>query len=127
MIGRLIADQEIVPDLILSSSARRALATAQLIADASGYERDIIVSRDIYHAETDTYIELLRQITEKVSSVMIVGHNPGLEEFVEELSGDYVRMPTAALVVITLPISSWSHIDSEVAGRIVNVWLPREL
>ncbi len=54
---------------------------------------------------------------------MVVGHNPGIEELVEELTGEWVRMPTSALAQIDLAIDNWSDLELEETGKLVNVWL----
>jgi phosphohistidine phosphatase len=58
---------------------------------------------------------------------MVVGHNPGMEELVEQLGGHYQRMPTAALAQIALPISRWRDLDEDTNGRLVNLWRPKEV
>jgi phosphohistidine phosphatase len=58
-MGQLLRDEDIVPDLIITSSAERAQTTAELAAIASGYENEITYTRRLYHAAPDAYIELL--------------------------------------------------------------------
>ena len=58
---------------------------------------------------------------------MLVGHNPGLEELLTELTGRYQRMPTCALARISLPINDWQELTPGTTGEIGGVWLPREL
>ena len=126
-MGRQLDQEELVPDLIISSSAERALATAESAALAAGYEAEIQVTRQLYHADPDAYLEVLRQVPDKLERVMVVGHNPGMEELVEQLTGRYHRMPTAALAQIQLPIARWASLDDETNGRLINLWYPREL
>jgi phosphohistidine phosphatase len=57
--------------------------------------------------------------------VLVVGHNPGLEELVEQLTGEHHDLPTAALVHITLAIDDWSEVSAG-TGSIVDAWRPRE-
>ncbi len=59
--------------------------------------------------------------------VMVVGHNPGIEDLVEELTGEWVSMPTATLAQIDLAIDRWSDLALEETGKLVNVWRPREI
>lgn len=126
-MGRLIREEGLVPDLIISSSARRAYSTAQLLADECGYESEIEVTRDFYHAAPETYLEYVAFLPEDVNVVMVVGHNPGVEDLVEEFSDSWQRMPTAALAVIQLDVTRWGDLTSETEGRLVNLWIPREL
>ena len=126
-IGQLIRSQDLVPDLIISSSARRAASTAKLVAHECGYDSDIEVTREFYHAGPETYLEHIALLPKDVSVVMVVGHNPGVEELVEEFSNSWKRMPTAALAEIQLDLDNWSDLDENSKGELVNLWLPREL
>ena len=126
-IGRLLAEKELLPDLIISSSARRARRTAELVAENSGCEGEIQLERDLYAAEPEAYRDALRRLGGDHRRVMVVGHNPGLEDLLEELTGDWERMPTAALAQVELPIDEWEQFDEEVEGRLVGFWRPKEL
>lgn len=126
-MGELIKQEGIVPDLIISSSAERALATAEAVALASGYESEIQTTRQLYHGWPDNYIEAIRSVPDEYVCVMVVGHNPGMESLVEELIGEWIRMPTAALVQIALEIDHWSDLDLESSERLVDYWRPKEL
>lgn len=126
-MGNLLRKEDLVPELIITSSARRALKTAELVAEAAGYETALEVTRNLYHAGPENYYEVLSGVDDSIERVMVVGHNPGMEELVEELAGQYERIPTAALAQIELSISSWQEMDWGANGRLVNLWRPREL
>ena len=126
-MGTLLAEQNLTPDLIITSSAERALTTAELVALNSAYEEEIIVTRHLYHGDPEDYFEVLREKGDPHQCVMVVGHNPGMEALVEDLTGAYERMPTAALVQIELPIDSWASCTDELAGKLIAVWHPKEL
>jgi phosphohistidine phosphatase len=59
--------------------------------------------------------------------VMIVGHNPGLEELVEQVTGEQHDLPTAALAQIVLPIDRWRDLDASTRGALVSLWRPKDL
>ncbi|MCA9951024.1 MAG: histidine phosphatase family protein [Anaerolineales bacterium] len=126
-MGEVLRREELVPDLIISSAAKRAVATAQLAARACEYENEITFTRDFYHADPDSYIEVLSEVDDEVASVMVVGHNPGIEELVEQISGVWERMPTAALAQIQLPIERWGDLTFDTSGELITVWRPKEL
>jgi phosphohistidine phosphatase len=126
-MGLLIADEGLTPDLILSSSAVRARRTAVAVAENCGYDGDVEVTRDFYHADVDTFLQVLRRLPERYESVMVVGHNPDLEELLEALIGDYERLTTAALAQVRLPVDRWGELDEEVEGQLVDLWRPRDL
>lgn len=126
-MGALLVKQDLVPDVIISSTAKRAAATAKAVAMDCDYGGEIQYTRHLYGAWPDDYIELLNELDSDVSHVMVVGHNPGIEDLVEELSGEWIRMPTAALAQIDFDIDRWSELSLEASGRLVNVWRPKEL
>jgi phosphohistidine phosphatase len=73
-------------------------------------------------------VGVLNEIEDQsVNRVMIVGHNPGQESLVRELTGRDERFPTAALARIDLPIETWKELDLSVRGTLVHLWRPKEL
>lgn len=131
-MGKLLRDEDLVPDLILSSDARRARSTAELVAEESHYDGEITFLRDLYAAEAEAYLNALARLGDEAACVLIVGHNPGLEELLQDLTGEYQPLPTAALAQVTLPMKHWSELvaDSQTAGsqgKLVNLWRPKDL
>lgn len=126
-MGSLLFDEDLIPDLIITSSAKRALATTEAVAEACDYTRDILVTRDLYHADPETFIEELQGVNDQASVVMVVGHNPGLEDLLEEITGDWHRLPTAAIAVVDLPVDSWEELNEMTQGTLVNLWTPKSI
>lgn len=126
-IGRLLRQEQLLPDLIISSTAARAVATAEAVADASGYGEQMIVTHALYQAGPDDFLEVLRALPDNCQSVMLVGHNPGMSELLEELTGESEPMPTAALAHVTLPIEQWSALRLNTEGKLRRLWRPRDL
>lgn len=126
-IGELLRREELVPDCIISSSAERALATAEQVALSSGFEEVIDVTRDFYLADPEAYVARLRQLDDGVQRAMVVGHNPGVEELVYELTGEEETMPTGGLAQVRLPIEAWAELEMDGRGELVAFWRPREL
>ncbi len=126
-IGHFLRRKKLVPQLILTSTARRAVETASLVAEACGYEGEIVQDARLYHAELETILEILRELDEAYERVLVVSHNPEIEMWVEHLAGEAVHMPTAALAYILLPLRHWAELDTSVRGTLVSVWTPREL
>lgn len=126
-MGKLLQEKGLVPDLILSSSAKRALKTTKFVVEESGYDGEVEVDRDLYAFEASAYLEKLTALADHIQIVLIVGHNPGLEELVEQLTGEFVPLPTAALAQVNLPINSWIDLDEDGQGVLVNLWKPKEL
>jgi phosphohistidine phosphatase len=126
-IGELIREQDLVPDTILSSTARRARDTALAVATAAGFPDEVRFTRSLYEASPDTCLEVLRDLPDTTGHAMIVAHNPTLEELVALLVGETHLMPTAALAVVELPIERWRDLDPLPRGSLRALWRPREL
>jgi len=124
--GQHLRTAQMVPDLILCSSAKRARRTAKMVAEASGYEGEVALKDELYLAGAETYIEVLQKVPDACKSVMVVGHNPGLEELLVALTGEAEHLPTAALARVALPIAHWRDISEEVDGKLVDIWRPKE-
>ncbi len=126
-MGTLIKEHDLVPEYILSSSAVRARHTAELVAEHCGYEGEISGGRELYSFASGDYLDALEKVDDGYSRVMVVGHNPGLEELAEWLTGFYTNLPTATLAVLRLDINHWSELEEGGVGELVQVFRPREL
>ncbi len=126
-MGRLIQRQSLVPDIVLTSTANRARRTAELAIEAWGQPTTLKPIENFYLAAPGVYLEWLVHLDDSTDRVMVVGHNPGVEELVRLLSGAHETMPTAALARIDLPIDTWSELVPGVPGTLVDLWRPKEL
>lgn len=126
-MGELLRKQDLTPDLIISSTAKRARSTAKLAAEACHYENDLQQTRDFYGAEPEDFVRVLRRLDDDCQRVMIVGHNPGLESLLEAFVDTYESLPTAALAQINLPIDTWSALTEDTHGTLMDLWIPRAL
>lgn len=127
-MGALLRDGRLTPDLIITSDAVRARATATAAAAAAGYRGDIAIEPRLYHANPNGIVAVVQSVSRAdAKTVMIVGHNPGLEEFVELLTEESHDLPTAALVQLALPIARWRELTDDTRATIVALWRPKEL
>ncbi len=126
-MGALLRAEGLVPDLILSSTAVRARETARLVAEECGFGGDIELREAFYPGDPEDYLQALGELSGDHEIVMVVGHNPGLEELLEALTGEYQRLPTAALARVDLPVASWAELDEEVEGKLIELWRPKEI
>ena len=125
--GKWLREQDLVPDVILCSSAARARSTARAVIEESGFDGEMLVNDEFYaNPEAETFYDELSRLPDEVECAMVVGHNPSLEELVEDLTSEYVRLPTAALAQINLPIQNWWAMANGVQGSLVQVWRPKE-
>ena len=126
-MGELMRKHELTPQRIITSTAKRALKTAELVAEACHYEERIIATRAFYGATPDDFVEVLRKLDDGDELVMVVGHNPDLETLLEALTGAMESLPTAALAQVDLPIASWKELDEDTPGKLVHLWVPSAL
>jgi phosphohistidine phosphatase len=124
-IGRLMQDRGIIPELVISSPARRAAETSKLAIEAAGIGTEIGYDERIYEASPQTLRQVTAEVDESVDSVMLVGHNPGIEGFIRMLTGETVAAPTAALAVIELDVNAWADIAPG-CGRLAELIRPKD-
>lgn len=124
-VGKYLKENSLVPDLVLSSTASRARDTAQAVAEESGYAGEIELKGDLYLSDTACYLDILRSLPDEVRRVLVVGHNPDLEELLALLTDATQHLATAALAQVDLPISSWQELNEATDGRLQNLWSPR--
>lgn len=132
-IGQWLVANDLVPDTVIASPANRAISTAKRVCAAMGLDAETIQeNRDIYLAELETLLAVIRTLPKSAARTMIVGHNPGLEELLASLSetelspyDESSRMPTCALAVLTLP-GPWSQTTPRSAA-LKHLILPRAL
>ena len=126
-MGRLLKREDLVPDLIISSAATRARRTAELVAESCDYEKEIQISRTLYHAYIDDYYEYLAGLAGEPKSVMVVGHNPGIEAFLSKLIFNWQGMTTGNIGHVALTLDKWADFDEDTHGELLNFWQPKDL
>jgi len=124
------------PDLVLCSPSVRTRETARLALAALGEPQLPINFADaIYEARPGDLLHLLQNVENHIGHVLIIGHNPGLEQLIFLLTGGRLegvatemleKLPTGALVVLNLNIDLWSGIGKE-CGTVTHYATPRSL
>jgi len=111
-IVNYLNSKNVIPEIIISSTAVRAFETAKLIAEGIGYEIDSITkSKELYHAGLEEVYSELFAVDNIISSVMLIGHNPTLTDFVN----DFVRpeidnLPTSGVLCVEFNTNKWGNI-----------------
>jgi len=129
LIGSEILKRDIVPDVILSSPAKRAKQTAEHVAKKCGYRDDIVFVEQFYLGDEFEIIMALRDLADDINRVLAVGHNPVLEFLTSKLlygSGLNIRIPEAALVSITSGIDCWGELKVN-ASNLQGIITPEDL
>jgi phosphohistidine phosphatase len=109
-MGRRLRARHAEPELILSSHARRAFATAELLAKELGYDvGDVAIDESLYLASPDAILRAVARLDDELRSVLLVGHNPGLTELVNRLVPDLEldNLPTSGVVAVDFDVTSW--------------------
>ena len=118
-MGERLATHDVRPDLILSSPAVRALATAEIIARKLGYKvKDIVVEERLYAAAPDDLLEVVHELGDKPKRVMLFGHNPELTELAHRLSSKVTDMPTCAVAEFSFDTKSWSAVGKQEPAKV---------
>jgi phosphohistidine phosphatase len=109
-MGELLADNEILPDIIYSSPAKRTTDTAKIIAKKIGYTKEIIFDQRIYESNLIILIRLIKEIDNYYESAFFFGHNPILNLFVEEYGDFDENIPTCGIVKLVFECDKWEQI-----------------
>ena len=125
-IGGFLKKEKIIPDLVLSSSAVRARQTTDIIMEAAKLSTDVRFDERIYEAGAPRLLEVVKQIEKSKNTVLLVGHNPGLEEFLELLTGAVEIMSTATLSKVVLKASNWTALGDK-GGTLEWIVKPKHL
>jgi phosphohistidine phosphatase len=127
-VGQLLLEEHLLPDIILSSDAKRCRRTVERVSEAAGYRGETVLTSELYLANTAAYLRALARLPDEVSQALVVGHNPGMEQLLELLTQRYEPMTTAALARIDLPgLERWQEISALTRGELVKLWQPLEL
>lgn len=100
-------------DLLYASHAVRSAETARMLAPAVGVEpNQIVIEPEIYNGGTNAISDLIYGLPNNVNSVMIVGHNPVVSDFVNEYADEHIDwLPTSAVVALRFDTDAWEKID----------------
>ena len=126
-----LAAEGIEPELVLCSSATRARETLARVLPGLGTDLQVLIEPELYTFDADVLLGRLSRVPDEVASVMLVGHNPAIEELAVRIAarGDRLhdlseKYPTAGLAEIEFPTGTWSTIEPGALTRFV---VPRDL
>jgi len=129
-LHRHIENLQLEPQLVLCSSSRRTSQTLDGIRDVLGPQARISVESTLYGADAEQLLDVLRGLGDEISTVFLIGHNPGAVELISLLAADPTaasaaigKFPTAAVAVLSFP-GPWSALQPSGAA-LVSSWAPR--
>ena len=117
VMGRQLKSQGILPQLIITSPALRAETTARYVAREIDYPLSkIITDKRVYEADEDDIWQVIREISETVDHLLLVGHNPGLTDLANTLSTEPIdNIVTAAVYSLQFDCAKWKEIEKRKA------------
>ncbi len=135
LIGRYLRKQDLLPDLVLCSGARRARQTWELVSAKLRSEVPVRFLRSLYLAPPSRLLATLQRQPEEVERLMMVGHNPGMENLAAHLAGGgdvalrarmQEKFPTATLAVFSFAAETWGGVASG-GGELLRFVVARDL
>jgi phosphohistidine phosphatase len=127
-MARHLHEGRVRPELVLCSSATRARQTFERLEPLGA--REVHIERELYAADAPTLLARLRDVPEGVASVMVIAHNPGLEDLARVLARDHDglgdKFPTGALATLAFGDREWAALERGTA-ELVDFVRPREL
>ncbi len=126
VMAKLLREQGIMPDRIISSPAKRALSTAEVFAAEMGIE-DIFVEPLIYESMPDDLLKVIRQLDDTLDVVFVFGHNPTLYDLAGIFSDmELDNIPTCGIFEVQAAIQSWGDFSVR-TGRMTRHYFPKQL
>jgi len=112
MVNKLI-ELNIFPDLIVSSPAKRAKSTTNIIVPQIGYRKDIVYDQRVYESNMINLKKIVKNVDNKNDTLFLVGHNPGLNMLAEEFCGFLKNIATTGIVIIHFNCDDWGEISNK--------------
>ncbi len=113
VIGKRLASENLNAPLVVCSPALRTRETAEIMLRSSNVGAEQRFDEPIYEASLSDLTQVISDLPDDKPVVILIGHNPGLEELLAFLTGEARRMPTCALAKIKLDVVSWRDIKRD--------------
>jgi phosphohistidine phosphatase len=112
LMAQRLAKYGVCPDALISSPAKRARTTAEIVAKGVNYPlKQICFDDSVYTSETVDLLQVLRKTTDQVETAFLVGHNYAITDLAVLLTGEYIRkIPTSGIVAMDLSVDSWAEV-----------------
>lgn len=114
LMAKRLAERGVCPDALISSPAKRALTTAEIVAKGVNYPVKQIYLDDLaYTSETLDLLQVVRKTTDHAQTAFLVGHNYAITDLAVLLTGEYFKkIPTSGIVAMELLVDSWMDVGS---------------
>lgn len=121
VMGKVLKDMQLVPELILTSPAVRARETARLLAREYNIDINQLVLEPMLYLESKAkLLKVINTIDDKFNTVFLISHNPGLTDLANTLSGESIEnIPTSGVFALQFDVSSWAEADKGNARKTI--------
>ena len=129
LIGSVLKQLSLIPDIIISSPALRAKLTAEKTAKTCAYTGEIIFRDSFYFGNSKSVLEAIEELPDRYETVLVIGHNPILEHFISMMVSNTslkIKLPTAAFAVIKTEHDTWKRVKED-SGILTLLLVPRML
>lgn len=127
LVSTELKKRDVIPDMMVSSPAKRAMKTARIFAENLGVEKNQIREvEEIYEGlTTSEFLELVKELPDEVETAFFFGHNPGFYYFVNNLLRSFKgEMPTTSTVAIDFDVQAWREVEAR-TGEFVFQLIPK--
>jgi len=116
IMAKRLKKRRIYPEIILSSTAKRAKETAKIIAKELEFPvSEVILEGNLYHASPNKILKYIHQQNDSKETMIVVGHNPGFNDLIEYLGGKLDNLPTSGQFGFLMKADSWSKFGPNTA------------
>lgn len=123
-MGKKLKQSGYFPEVIISSTAKRAMKTAKNIAKELGIE-NIVSEAKLYLAPPHIFMQVISKLNDKVNTIMLVAHNPAMTDIVNAYSDEYIHnIPTTGIFKISFDVDSWEEVSFE-NGLLIDFIYPK--
>jgi phosphohistidine phosphatase len=127
-MARHLLAQKVFPKIIVCSTAERARQTAELMLGETTFDGKLLFYNELYASSVPRYLKLIRGVPDgEASPLMIVGHNPEMEEALHLFTGIREHVPTCCVIWLQIDIQHWSNLPDHPQAELKALWKPKEI
>lgn len=126
-MAKWLAEIDMVPDMILSSSSERTRETVDLMIGQWSIEPTTSFSESLYLATPESILSTIRSDACDATKLLVVAHNPGMTHLVSSLAEKFIELPTAAIAIFKIPAADWSSLQTGTPMSLLQFMRPKAL
>lgn len=127
LVAHFLRERDLLPEKVLCSTAVRASSTWDEVARISGWNGRRLDCEVLYLAVPDVIVATIQDLSETATSVLVVGHNPGMEDLAGNWLGRFGPFPTAAIALLEFDLPSWEQLSLQTRPARSEFWTPKDL